>query len=41
LNGASNTVIRNGVEMLTQHPYLGRSVEREIRELVISFGRTE
>ena len=26
--------------MLAQHPYVGRRVEREVRELVISFGRS-
>lgn len=26
--------------MLAHHPFIGRRVEREVRELVISFGRT-
>ena len=37
---ASASVVRSAVEMLAQHPYAGRRVEREIRELVISFGKT-
>lgn len=37
---ASASAIRSAVEMLAQHPYAGRRVEREVRELVISFGRT-
>jgi len=32
--------IRNGVQVLRDHPFIGRRVEGEIRELVISFGRT-
>ena len=36
---ASASVIRRGVEMLAQHPYVGRRVERDVRELVRSFGR--
>jgi plasmid stabilization system protein ParE len=38
--GTSASAIRSAVEMLAQHPYAGRRVEREVRELVISFGRT-
>ena len=37
---ASASAIRSGVEILAQHPYVGRRVEREVRELVISFGRS-
>lgn len=40
---ASASAIRSAVEMLARHPYAGRRVAqaaREIRELVISFGRT-
>ena len=32
--------IRDGVEILRDHPFIGRRIEGEIRELVISFGRT-
>ena len=32
--------ISEAVEMLTRHPLIGRVVEGELRELVISFGRT-
>lgn len=32
--------IRSAVEMLGDHPFVGRTVHREVRELVISFGRT-
>ena len=40
---ASASAIRSAVEMLAPHPYSGRRVERaqrDIRELVISFGKT-
>ncbi len=40
---ASASAIRSAVEMLAQHPYAGRRVEgvqRDVRELVISFGNT-
>ena len=33
-------VISEAVEMLARHPLIGRVVEGELRELVISFGRT-
>jgi plasmid stabilization system protein ParE len=39
----SASAIRSAVDILAQHPYTGRRVERagrEIRELVISFGKT-
>lgn len=32
--------IAEAVEMLARHPLIGRIVEGEMRELVISFGRT-
>lgn len=32
--------IRDGIDTLQDHPFIGRRVEGEIRELVISFGRT-
>lgn len=32
--------IRSAVEMLAHHPMIGRIVRGEVRELVISFGRT-
>lgn len=32
--------IREAVEMLARHPLIGRPIEGELRELVISFGRT-
>ena len=32
--------IRDGIEILRDHPFIGRRIEGEIRELVISFGRT-
>jgi plasmid stabilization system protein ParE len=33
-------MIRSAIEMLAQHPLVGRRVGRRLRELVISFGRT-
>ena len=32
--------IRDAVDTLSAHPFIGRRVEGELRELVISFGRT-
>ena len=32
--------IRDAVDILGSHPFIGRRVEGELRELVISFGRT-
>lgn len=32
--------IGNAVEILADHPLIGRRIEGEIRELVISYGRT-
>ena len=37
---ASATAIREVVELLANHPMIGRRVEGELRELVISFGKT-
>jgi len=37
---AAASAIRTGVEVLAQHPLIGRRVEGDLRELVISFGRT-
>lgn len=34
------TAIRSAVEMLERHPLVGRIVSGELRELVISYGRT-
>jgi len=34
------TAIRNAVGVLADHPLIGRRVEGEIRELVISYGKT-
>ena len=33
-------IIVNAVEVLHQHPYIGRPIEHGLRELVISRGRT-
>jgi plasmid stabilization system protein ParE len=37
---AAASAIREAVELLAHHPFIGRAVEGELRELVISFGRT-
>lgn len=37
---ASAIAIRQAVETLANHPLLGRRIESELRELVISYGRT-
>jgi plasmid stabilization system protein ParE len=37
---AAATAIRGAVEMLEQHPLIGRRIQGELRELVISFGRS-
>ena len=37
---AAASAIRTGVEVLARHPLIGRPAEDELRELVISFGRT-
>ena len=38
--GSSGMAIRSAVEMLALHPFAGRRIKGEIRELVISFGKT-
>jgi plasmid stabilization system protein ParE len=37
---ASAVAIRDAVGMLARHPLIGRRIEGEVRELVISFGKT-
>jgi plasmid stabilization system protein ParE len=37
---AAASAIRTGVDVLARHPLIGRPVEGDLRELVISFGRT-
>ena len=37
---AAASAIRSAVESLRTHPFIGRRVEGEMRELVISFGKT-
>ena len=37
---AAATAICHAVEMLSDHPLIGRRIEDEIRELVISYGKT-
>ena len=37
---AAASAIRTAVDVLARHPLIGRPVEGELRELVISFGRT-
>lgn len=37
---AAASAIRSAVESLRVHPFIGRRVEGELRELVISFGKT-
>jgi plasmid stabilization system protein ParE len=37
---AAVAAIRSAVEMLASHPMIGRVVSRDVRELVISYGRT-
>lgn len=37
---ASAAAIREAVEILANHPLIGRRVESDLRELVISFGKT-
>ena len=38
--GNAAAAIRSAVEMLALHPLAGRRVEGELRELVISYGKT-
>jgi plasmid stabilization system protein ParE len=37
---ASSAAIRGAIEMLAEHPLIGRRITGDVRELVISFGRT-
>lgn len=37
---AAANAIRSAVEVLQMHPFIGRRTEGELRELVISFGKT-
>jgi plasmid stabilization system protein ParE len=37
---ATVNAIRSAIEMLEHHPLIGRIVEGDLRELVISFGRS-
>lgn len=37
---AAATVIREAVGTLSHHPLIGQRIEGELRELVISFGKT-
>jgi plasmid stabilization system protein ParE len=37
---ASEVAIRTAVEAVAAHPFIGRRVERDVRELIISCGRT-
>ena len=37
---ASATAIRSAIETLATHPLIGRRVEGDLRELVISYGAT-
>lgn len=38
--GKAVEAIRTAIELLARHPLVGRRVRGELRELVISFGRT-
>ena len=37
---AATVVIRTAVETLATHPLIGRRIERDLRELVISYGES-
>ena len=37
---AAVTAIRSAIDVLSEHPLIGRSIEGPLRELVISFGRS-
>ncbi len=37
---AAAAAIRRAVETLAEHPLIGRRIEGEIRELVVSYGKT-
>jgi plasmid stabilization system protein ParE len=36
----TEAVIRSAVDALAEHPLVGRSVERDLRELAIALGKT-
>ena len=38
--GATVEAIRSGLQILADHPFVGRPVEGELRELIMSHGRT-
>ena len=40
LADATFALVRSGVQILVDHPLMGRSVELELRELILSRGRT-
>jgi plasmid stabilization system protein ParE len=40
LANATFAFIRSGIEILADHPFVGRLVELDLRELVLSRGRT-
>ncbi len=37
---AAVVAIRSGLEILANHPYVGRQIAGELRELILSHGRT-
>lgn len=37
---AATQAIRNAIDLLAEHPLIGRRVQGNLRELVISFGKT-
>jgi plasmid stabilization system protein ParE len=37
---AAVDVIRDGIEILERHPFIGRSCEERLRELMISYGKS-
>lgn len=37
---AAVTAIRSAIDILSDHPMIGRSIDEPLRELVISFGRS-
>ena len=37
---AAVSAIRNAISILSEHPLIGRTMEGQLRELVISFGNT-
>lgn len=38
--GAAVAAIRSAIDILAEHPLIGRSIDEPLRELVISFGRS-